>query len=103
MDPTIDQDQSRPFKHYEPIFNYFAEKGYDVLKLRIASVTRNIISLIIHFRGVCPIHDYEHTSNHFYLCWRYRNCGADFISCHHGEEKKNRIMLRERLDIAHLA
>lgn len=88
---------------YPDIMDYFICEGWGVPK--VVSITRRPHGMTIIMSGRCPIHDYHHTSNHFYLFWfnkQYAERIKDYISCHHGNEKENRILLDVRLPLAYL-
>ena len=88
---------------YDPIFDWFLCEGFE--KPRIIGVYPKNLCLIIAMHGKCPVHNKRHSSNNFYILWYYRTLGnrcTDFLSCHHGNEKCNRMLLATRLPLEHL-
>ena len=88
---------------YHELNDYFICQGWKVP--RVVRIARKSYGLFIDMTGICPIHGYCHTTNHFFVFWFAKMYGSrvkDYLSCHHGVEKDNRILLDARLPFAYL-
>ena len=88
---------------YDSIYDWFICQGFQ--EPLVKNIYKRNVGMVITFVGTCPIHGVHHTNNHFYIFWYYKMLGArvgDFLSCHHGDEKQNRIVLDARLPLNHL-
>ena len=98
----LEDDSSKAYPYHE-LNDYFICQGYK--KPRVVNIKRRDYGIFINMTGVCPIHNYCHTTNHFFIFWFNRMYGTrvrDYLSCHHGGEKENRILLDSRLPFAYL-